>query len=184
MRYLDRNRIIYMTTLFLCSIVEPIPARQMLAQQLNRRKRKGRKARQGEARRGEVTRRDATWRPFSPSWMRLWLLHRREASLCGSPNESRQKEGQGRGNGQMFSSSPTCAIPLLFNTDATRWRPANSEREGKALLKFRQMPFPLGGICARVPTWCSISLSSWGLDYRYAPRITFRGRGRRSACHR
>lgn len=49
MRYLGRNRIIYMTMLFLCPIVEPIPARQMLAQQLNRRKRKGRKARRGGA---------------------------------------------------------------------------------------------------------------------------------------
>jgi len=119
-----------------CSTVEPIPARQMLAQQLNHRNRKGRK----------TTRCDATWHVLSPSWIRLWLLHRREASLCGSSNESRQKEG--RGNGQMFSSNPTCTIPLLFNTDdaltPSKRRAASEDDKGKALWgKFRQIPFSL-----------------------------------------
>lgn len=127
-----------------CSTAEPIPARQMLAQQLNHRNRKGRKA---------AMRRDVAWHVLSPSWIRLWLLHRREASLCGSPNESRQKEG--RGNGQMFSSSPTCAIPLLFNTDdaltPSERRAASEDDKGKALLREFPPNAILSWIFAHVP---------------------------------
>lgn len=91
------------------------PARQMLAQQLNRRKEERTEddsTRRGGGGGGGV---EVAARLF-PSWMQL--LHRREASLCGSPNESRQKEenGENEETGKCFRVVPL-AIPLLFNTD-------------------------------------------------------------------
>ena len=81
----------------------------MLAQQLNRRKREGRKRRR-------------RWHG-SPRSMRLRCSRRRDASLCGRTNESRQKGWTERRGGkrQMFSSSPTSnGDPLLFNAGTLR----------------------------------------------------------------
>lgn len=143
-RYLGCNCIIYVTTLLLHSLVDTREANVSATIKPPEEERT-----EGEAMRRDATRRDVA-RPFPFVNAKLWLLHRREASLCGSPNELRQKEG--RGNGQMFSSSPTCAIPLLYLTRTTRWRPANREwqtgmRKGKHCWeKFRQMPFSLGSL--------------------------------------
>lgn len=122
-----------------CSAAEPIPVRQMLAQQLNRRKRKG-----------DATRRDATWHGTS--------FPLRECD-CGCSIDARRHYAEARMNRDKRKDEEMgkCfRVPLArshcYLTRTTRWRPANGERQARTRKgkhcweNFRQMPFSLGSL--------------------------------------
>lgn len=91
-------------------------------------------------------------------------------------NRDKRSNGE-RGNGQMFSSSPACAIPLLFNTDEAltpgeqEKRASEKGRERESIVEVPpNAALPLG-LCTCINLMFNFSQVG-GLDYLHAPRIT------------
>lgn len=144
-RYLGRNCIIYVTTFLLRSRVDTREANVSATIKSSEEEKTEGDATtwHGAARRG-----DASF-PFRECDCGCSIDARRHYAEARMNRDKRT----GRGNGQMFSSSPTCAIPLLFNTDDDATRRADARRtessgRGKKHCweKFRQMPFSPGSL--------------------------------------